>query len=83
MTNDSFCETVEDNSRDLRPSSSAKPFVKLPTINIKCSHGESENWHIFIDPFECATDKNETLYDIQILNYLKKKTFSKEKLCRR
>ena len=55
MTNDSFCETVEDNSRGLRP--------------IKCSHDESENWHIFIDSFECATDKNETLYDIQILNY--------------
>ena len=43
MTNDSFCETVEDNSRDLRLSSSATPFVKLPTINIKCFDSESEN----------------------------------------
>ena len=45
--------------------------MKLPTINIKSFDGEPENWHTFIDPFECAIDKNDTLSDIQKMNYLK------------
>ena len=67
-----FClETVEDNSRDIHPSSSVTVSVKHPTINIKCFHGEPENWHTFVDLFQLATDKNDTLPDIQKINYLK------------
>ena len=48
MTNDSF--SVENNSREVCPITSATAFVKLPTINIKRFDGESENC-IFIDSF--------------------------------
>lgn len=49
MTNDSFSETVGDNS--------AAAFVKFPTIKIKSFNGQP-------DSFECAIDKNDTLSDI-------------------
>ena len=68
MTSDSFSETAENNSREVRPNTSATVFVKLPTINIKSFDGEPKNWHIFIDSFERATDKNDTLSDIQKMN---------------
>ena len=71
MTNDSISETGETNSREVRLSTSVTAFVKLPTINIKVFDGEPENWHTFIDSFECAIDKNDTLPDIQKMNYLK------------
>ena len=71
MTNDSFSETAENNSRDVRLSTSATAFVKLPTINMKRFNGKIENWHIFIDSFECAIDTNDTFSDIQKMNYLK------------
>ena len=45
-------------------------FVKLPTINIKSFDGEPEKWHTFIDSFECAIDNNDTLSNIQKMNYL-------------
>ena len=45
--------------------------MKLPTINIKSFDDEPENWHTFIDSFECAIDKNGTMSDIQKMNYLK------------
>ena len=45
--------------------------MKLPTINIKRFDGEPENWYTFIDSFECAIDKSDTLLDIQKMNYLK------------
>ena len=35
MTNDSISETAENNSREVRPSTSATAFVKRPTINKK------------------------------------------------
>ena len=35
MTNDSISETAENNSREVRPSTSATAFVKRPTKNIK------------------------------------------------
>ena len=72
MTRDSFSETAENNSRKVRPNTSATAFVKLPAINIKSLDGEPENWHRFIDSFECAIDKNDTLSDIQKMNYLRK-----------
>ena len=72
MTRNSFSETAENNSREVRPNTSATAFVKLPAINIKSCDGEPENWHRFIGSFECATDKNDTLSDIQKMNYLKK-----------
>ena len=34
MTSDSISETAENNSREVRPSTSATAFVKLSTINI-------------------------------------------------
>ena len=68
---------TEDNSKYFRPTTSASSFVKLPSINIKSFHGIKENWHTFIDSFECALDKNDTLSDIQKMNYLK--TLSKTK----
>ena len=71
MTNDSFSETVENNPRDARPSTSATAFMKLSTINIKTFDGETENWHTFTDSFEYVIDKNDTLPDIQKMNYLK------------
>ena len=61
ITNSSFSETAENNSREVRPRTSATTFVKLPTINIKSFDGEQENWYIFVDSFECAIDKNNTL----------------------
>ena len=45
--------------------------MKLPTINIKGFDGEPENWHTFIDSFECTIDINDTLSDVQKINYLK------------
>ena len=45
--------------------------MKLPTININSFDGEPENWHTFIDSLECAIDKNNTLSDIEKMNYLK------------
>ena len=39
--------------------------------NIKSFDDEPENYHTFIDSFECAIDKNDTLSDIQKMNYLK------------
>ena len=71
MANDSISETGETNSREVCPSTSVTAFVKLPTMNIKVFDGEPENWHTFIDSFECAIDKNGTLPDIQKMNYLK------------
>ena len=65
MTNDSFSETAENNSREVCPSTSATVFVKLPSINKNFFDGKPENWHTFIDSFECAIDKNDTLSDIQ------------------
>ena len=62
---------TEDNSKYFRPTTSASSFVKLPSINIKSFHGIKENWHTFIDSFECALDKNDTSSDIQKMNYLK------------
>ena len=35
MTNDSFSETAEHNSREVHPSTSVTAFVKFPAINIK------------------------------------------------
>ena len=35
MTNDFISETAENNSREVRRSTSATVFVKFPTINIK------------------------------------------------
>ena len=64
MTDNSFSETVKDNL--------AVAFLKLPTINMKRFDGELENLHTFIDSFECAIDKNDTLCDIQKINYLRK-----------
>ena len=61
MTNDSLSGTAENNSREVRPTTSAIAFVKRTTINIKSFNGEPENWHKFIDSFECAIDKNDTL----------------------
>ena len=72
MTDNSFSETVKDNLSDVRPNNLAVVFLKLPTINMKCFDGELENLHTFIDSFECAIDKNDTLYDIQKINYLRK-----------
>ena len=66
-----FSDTAENNSREVRPSTSPTTFVKLPTVNIKSFDGEPENWHTFIDSFGCAIDKNETLPDFQKMNYLK------------
>ena len=57
MANDFVSETLEDNS--------ALAFVKFPTISIKCFDSES-------DSFEFAINKNDTLSDIQNVNYLKK-----------
>ena len=71
MTNDSFSETAENDSRDARRSTSATVFVKLLTINIKSFDDQPENWHTFIDSFECVIYKNDTLFDIQKMNYLK------------
>ena len=39
MTNDSFSETAENNSREVCPSTSATVFVKLPSINKKFFDG--------------------------------------------
>ena len=64
MTDNSFSETVKDNL--------AVAFLKLPTINMKRFDEELENLHTFIDSFECAIDKNDTLCDIQKINYLRK-----------
>ena len=72
MANDFFSETAKDNSRDVRRSTSATAFAKLSTINIKSFDSEPENWHTFIDSFECAIDKKDTLSNIQNMNYLKK-----------
>ena len=71
MANDSISETAEGNSRNVRPSTSATAFVKLPTINIKGFDGKPENWHTYIDSFECARDINDTLSDIQKINFSK------------
>ena len=48
-----------------------KNIVKLPSLNIKTFNGEPENWQTFIDSFECAVDKNDSLSDVQKMNYLK------------
>ena len=69
MTNNSFSEAAENNSREVCPSTLGTAFVKLFIINIKNFDGEPENWHKFIDSFECAIDKNDTLPDIQKMNY--------------
>ena len=72
MTKDSFSEAAENNSREVRPNTSATVFVKLPTINIKSFDGEKqENWNTFIDSCERAIDKNDTLPEIQKMDYLK------------
>ena len=63
MANDSISENAGDNSR------AVCTFVKLPQINIKSFDGKPENWYKSIDSFQCATDKNETLPDIQKINY--------------
>ena len=47
-TNDSFSETAENNSRDVRPSILVTAFVKFPTINTKSFDGEPQYWHTFI-----------------------------------
>ena len=64
-------QKLQWNSREVRPSTSATAFVKLPTININSFDGEPENWHTFIDSLGCAIDKNNTLSDIEKMNYLK------------
>lgn len=69
MANDSISENAGDNSRAVCTSTSAAGFVKLPQINIKSFDGKPENWYKSIDSFQCATDKNETLPDIQKINY--------------
>ena len=57
LANDSFSETAENNSREVRPSTSVTAFVKLSTINIKSFDGKPENWDTFIDSSECVIDK--------------------------
>ena len=69
--NDSFSEIAGNNSREVHTSTSGTAFVQLLTIHIKSFNGEPENWHKFIDSFECAIDKNDTLSDIQKINNLK------------
>ena len=71
MKNHSFSETAENNSREVRPTTSATAFVKLPTINVKSFDGKPGNWHAFMDSYKCTIDKNDTLSDIQKMNYLK------------
>ena len=71
MANDSFSETVEDNSRNVCLRTSARAFVKFLAINIKRFDSEPENCHIFIDSFECAMIKKDTLPAVQKMNCLK------------
>ena len=44
--------------------------MKLPTINMNSFYGEPGNWHTFTDSFDYATDENDTLPNIQKMNYL-------------
>ena len=67
MTNGSSSETAENNLREVRPSTAVEALVKLPIS----FDGEPENWHTFIDSFECAIDKSDTLSGIQKTNYLR------------
>lgn len=70
---DSFIDkTVKIASSERSFSSSASASnVKLPHIEIKTFDGQPSNWQTFIDSFECAIDKNDSLSPIQKLTYLK------------
>ena len=48
-----------------------KNIVKLPSFSIQKFNGEPENWPTFIDSFEPAVDKNDSLSKVQKTNYLK------------
>ena len=71
MANDSFSENAEGNSRNVCLRTSATAFMEFLAINIKSFDGEPENWHIFIDSFECDMIKKDTLPAVQKMNCLK------------
>ena len=57
-----FLKLQKVTPRNVCLRTSATAFMEFLAINIKSFDGEPENWHIFIDSFECAMDKKMTLH---------------------
>ena len=53
-----------------KEKSSFKQNVKLPKIEIRKFYGDATEWQQFYDSFSCAVDQNNSLSDVEKMNYL-------------